>query len=122
LRAACLTFFCLETASQFLVASETVTMVMGDDHVLFDRERGRKLSVAAYNPGQKAWIENVDINADGTIDWRTTEASGRPTKHEVRLGDRWLEVIRRNGQSGIIVNGQFMSTDQARAILGIADQ
>jgi hypothetical protein len=102
----------------FFIASNSETMVMDEDHVLYDRERARKISVAAYNPAQRAWIEHVDIDADGTIDWRTTDAANRPPKHEVRLGDRWLEVSVRNGQSGTVLDGRFMSIGDARSYLG----
>src|SRR5689334_9848239 len=101
----------------FFIASRGETIVMDEDHVLYDRERNRKISFAAYNPAQRAWIEHVDLNADGTIDWRTTETANRAAKHEVRLGDRWLEVTRRDGQSGTVLDGRFMAINEARAYL-----
>jgi hypothetical protein len=96
--------------------SNGTTTVMDQGHVVYERNRGRNwISVSAYDPGERAWIENVDADANGTIDLRITEfTSGAAQKREVRMGDRWFEVIKRNGRSGTLVDGRFMSLDEAR--------
>jgi len=37
-----------------------------------------------------AWIENLDVRADGTLEYRTTEINGQRVKQEYRVGDQWL--------------------------------
>ncbi len=78
----------------------------------------RRLSYAAYDTAQAAWVENT-VGADGQIDLRTTEIPGSPAKTEFRVGERWLEYVKRGGRAGTIVDGQFMSLADAAAKLGV---
>jgi len=80
--------------------------------------RGHCLSYAAYNTSQAAWVENT-VGPDGRIDLRTTEIPGRPAKTEFRVGERWLEYLKRGGRVGTIVDGQFMSIADAAAKLRV---
>jgi hypothetical protein len=77
-----------------------------------------RLSYAAYDTSQAAWVENT-VGADGKIDLRTTEIPGSPAKTEFRVGERWLEYVKRGGRAGTIVDGQFMSIADAAAKLGV---
>jgi hypothetical protein len=38
-------------------------------------------------------------------------------KAEARVADRWLEVVNRDGQRGIVIDSEFMSVADARARL-----
>src|SRR5262245_3792767 len=77
------------------VTSNLITRVLDDDRVVYEWERGRLITYTAYDRTRDAWIENYDINADGSIDTRTIAATGRPRKYEVPgTGVRWLEASR----------------------------
>ena len=76
------------------------------------------LSYSAYDTSQAAWVENT-VGPDGKIDLRTTEVPGSPAKTEFRVGERWLEYVKRGGRVGTIVDGQFMSIADAAAKLGV---
>ena len=85
-----------------------------------NQESGRNyISYTAYDASQGAWIENIDVGPDGTMDMRMTEVAGRPSRVEFRIGERWLERVQRAGQNGTILDGQFMSVADARAKLGV---
>jgi hypothetical protein len=62
----------------------------------------------------QAWIDNLDFGAHGVVDVRTTEISGRQVKQELKVGDRWLEFLKRDGTTGVLLDGDFMSADDAR--------
>jgi hypothetical protein len=71
------------------------------------------ISYEGYDQVQGAFVENVDIGADGTLDYRTTKVAGRDVKQEYRVGERWLEVVRRDGLPGVIFGGRFMAVADA---------
>jgi hypothetical protein len=72
------------------------------------------ISYAVFDSQQRTWIENIDVDSDGRADLRTTEASDTSVKTEFRVGDRWLERVTSAGRTGTILDGQFMTVEQAR--------
>ena len=50
----------------------------------------------------------------GSSIFETTEISGRQVKQELKVGDRWLEFLKRDGTTGVVLDGQFMSVDDAQ--------
>jgi hypothetical protein len=108
----------------FIIDNGATTLFAADGkRVVFQSTNGRApgrnfISYSAYDSSQNAWIENVDSGPDGSVDFRTTEVSGRPVKTEFSVGDRWLELVKRDGEDGTILDGQFMSVAEARAKLG----
>lgn len=72
-------------------------------------------SYAAYDSSRRAWIEHVDVGRDGTFDIRQTEVEGQPIRREMNVADRWLETVERDGKTGVVFNGRFMSLQDARA-------
>jgi hypothetical protein len=101
----------------FLGVSENSTMLLDADghRVLYQWDRGKStISYAGYDTTRQAWIDNRDFGADGVIDFRTTEISGQQVKQELNVGDRWLEFLERDGTTGVFLDGQFMSVDDAR--------
>jgi hypothetical protein len=63
---------------------------------------------------RQAWIDNLDFGADGVVDFRTTELSGQQAKQELKVADRWLEFLKRDGTTGVLLDGKFISVDDAR--------
>ena len=63
-------------------------------------------------------MENVDFGADGVIDLRRTEIAAQPIKEELKVGNRWLEYVTRDGRSGVLLDGKFMSPAAAREVAG----
>ena len=100
-----------------ILASEKTTTLFDRHRIVYQWERSGLISYAAYDPVQLAWIENRDYGADGTVDARTSEIAGRLPKDEMRVGDRWLEIVERDGKRGTVLNGRFMSVAEARAEL-----
>ena len=101
------------------MASNQITQkVVDDDGAWYEWNRGREvITFAAYHSARKAWIENYDVNADGTIEMRTVDSGDHKKKQEVPGDDRWLEMVKRDGHNGTVVNDRFMSLDEARARL-----
>jgi hypothetical protein len=89
----------------------------------FESVRGQKsrphdyISYSTFVGAQSAFVENVDAGADGTLDLRFTEVAGEPKKTEFRIGERWLEQVKRSGRDGVLLDGQFVSVAEARARL-----
>jgi hypothetical protein len=73
------------------------------------------VSYSAYDPSRAEWIEHVDVGPDGHLDLRRTEVAGGPLKEEISVAERWLERVNRDGRSGVMLDGQFMSVEDARA-------
>jgi hypothetical protein len=98
------------------VSRNTTTLLDADGHrVLYQWDRDKSIiSYAGYDAARQAWIDNRDFGADGIVDFRTTEISGRQGKQELKVGDRWLEFVKRDGTTGVLLDGQFMSADDAR--------
>jgi hypothetical protein len=84
--------------------------------VEYHQSGSHSLTYGVYDADQAAWVENT-VGPDGKIYLRTTETPGRPAKTEVRVGERWVETVKRDGKIGMIVNGQFMSVAEALAKL-----
>jgi hypothetical protein len=101
----------------FLVSYRNTTTLYdaGGHRVLYQWDRGKSvIRYAGYDAATQAWIDNLDLGADGVVDFRTTEISGRQDKRELKVGDRWLELLKRDGHTGVFVDGRFMSVDDAR--------
>jgi hypothetical protein len=101
----------------FLGVSKNTTTLLDADgrRVLYQWDRGKSIiSYAGYDASRQAWIDNRDFGADGIVDFRTTEISGREVKQELKVGDRWLEFLKRDGTTGVLLEGKFMSADDAR--------
>jgi hypothetical protein len=98
------------------VSKNTTTLLDATGHrVLYQWDRGKStISYAGYDAARQAWIDNLDFGADGVVDFRTTEISGREVKQELMVGDRWLEFLKRDGTTGVVLDGKFMSVDDAR--------
>ena len=111
------------TGRPFLgVSSNTTTLVDADgQRVLYRRDSEKPtISYAGYDSTRQAWIDNLDLAADGVVDFRTTEISGRQVKQEMIVADRWLEFVKRDGTTGVLLDGHFMSADDARKRLAAA--
>ena len=101
----------------FLGVSRTTTTLIDADgrRVVYQWDRGKSIiSYAGYDAAHQAWTDNLDFGADGVVDFRTTEVSGRQVKREYNFGDRWLELIKRDEKTGVFLDGKFMSVDDAR--------
>jgi hypothetical protein len=101
----------------FMGVSQDTTMLLDADgrRILYQWDRAKStISYAGYDPVRQAWIDNLDFGADGVVDFRTTEISGRQVKQELKVGDRWLEFLKRDGTTGVLLDGDFMSADDAR--------
>jgi hypothetical protein len=98
------------------VSKNTTTLFDSEGHrVVYEWDRGKsRISYAGYDAARQASIDNVDFGADGSVDFRTTEISGRQVKQELQAGDRWLELLKRDGRTGVFLDGQFMSGADAR--------
>jgi hypothetical protein len=59
------------------------------------------------------------IGPDGNLELRRTDVPGQPLKTEIRVGERWLEHLERDGRWGTVLDGQFMSVADALAKLGV---
>lgn len=82
-----------------------------------DPERGDALSYTGFDSARNAFVTNMDIGPDGSLDMRWIEVAGQPTRAEARIAERWLEIVNQDGQMGTVVDGQFMSIAEARARL-----
>jgi hypothetical protein len=78
----------------------------------------QSLSYSAYDTGAAASVEST-VGPDGKVDLRTTKAPGRPAITEFRLGERWPEYVKRGGQVGTMIDGEFMSISAAASKLGV---
>lgn len=100
----------------YISVSGTRTGIVDDGRVLYEWDRSRKvITYAAYDTARKSWVENYDVNADGSIELRTIESGGEGKTREVPASDRWLPLVSRDGRSGTILNHQFVPIDEARA-------
>jgi len=97
------------------------TSIIDDGHPLYEWDRKEKMiTYSAYDDSRKSWVENYDLDADGSIEVRTIE-SGRDGKiKEVPVSKRWLPLISQNGRSGTVLNGRFVTIDEARTALASA--
>jgi hypothetical protein len=89
--------------------------------VEYHQSGSHSVTYAVYDASQAAWVENT-VEPDGKIYLRTTETAGGPAKTEVRIGERWVETVKRDGQTGMIVDGRFMSVAEALAKLKAGGQ
>ena len=100
----------------FFMASDEIVQVVDNDRVLYELNRRRHMiTFSAYDPARKAWIENYDVNADGTIEIRTIDSGNHHPKQEVPGDGPWLEVVKRTGDGEIAVDDHFSSLKQTRA-------
>jgi len=121
--------FLARNGQPLFFASPNLTTVLDSDgkRVLFEAGHNRPgalkdiISYTAFDPVQAAWVESNDFGADGTVDFRSTQIAGRPLKREFRVGERWLEVVARDGKDGTILDGEFMSGAEARLRLSAAE-
>jgi hypothetical protein len=110
--------FVSRTGLPVLALSKDLTTLVGADghRVLYewDRKQPGFISYNAFDRAHNAWVENVDFGADGVIDFRRTEVADQPLKEQVKVGDRWLDYVTREGRSGVVLDGKFMSPAAAR--------
>jgi hypothetical protein len=106
-----------------VLSRNTTTLLDTDGHrILYRWDRGKStISYAGYDAARQAWVENLDFGADGVVDVRITEISGRQVKQELNVGDRWLEFLKRDGKNGVFLDGKFMSVDDARKKLAATE-
>jgi hypothetical protein len=105
----------------FFGVSKNTTTLLDDDgrRVIYDWDRGRsRISYAAHNSLQHAWVENVDLDADGSVDLRFTKSEVGDARTEFRFADHWLELVTRDHKSGVVLDGRFMSVKDAEEQLG----
>jgi len=101
-----------------LVVQGSDTMLLYERRVVYAWDRAKAvISYAGYDSARQAWIDNIDAGADGTIDVRSTEIADRPKKWEFRIGDRWFDMSYQDGKNGLMVDGRFMTVDEARKAL-----
>src|SRR4051794_1146268 len=103
----------ISNGSITLVHPESNRILAG---VEYHQSGSHSLTYAVYDATQAAWVENT-VEPDGNIYLRTTETPGQPAKTEVRVGQRWVDTVKRDGQIGMIVDGRFMSVGEALAKL-----
>jgi hypothetical protein len=121
--------YILRKGRPFLLVNEKETDLFDDagEHFLFSltREtpkRPRGISYSTNDKSKNARIENFDIGADGTLDYRTTEIAGRTVKQEFRVGEQWLEKVDRDGRPGVVFNGRFMPVSEAIKLADSTEQ
>jgi len=95
-----------------LLSQESKRVLASDGHLNSGHD---VFTYAAYDSSRSAWIEYMDFGRDGTFDVRNTEVPGQPLKQEVTIAHRWVETVRRDGKLGVIVGGQFVFVEDARA-------
>jgi hypothetical protein len=101
----------------YLNVSKEETMLLDTEgqRPVYHWDRGKSvIAYAGFDATRKAWVDNLDFGADGVVDFRTTTIAGRQIKQELIVGDRWLEFVKRDGRTGVLLDGQFMSSDDAR--------
>jgi len=97
----------------YVAVSDTRTEIVDDGRVLYEWDRGRRLiTYAAFDAARKSWIENYDVNADGSIELRTIGSGSGEKVREVPASERWLPLVTRDGRSGTILNHQFVPLDE----------
>jgi hypothetical protein len=100
----------------YVALSDTRIEIVDEGHALYEWDRRRKvITYAAYDGARKGWVENYDVNADGSIELRTIESGGSGKMREIPASDRWLPLVSRDGRSGTILNHQFVPIDDVRA-------
>jgi hypothetical protein len=107
-------FMIADGASMRLLDETGARIVFQEQRNAGDRDR---VSYSVVVGPERAVVENVDNDADGTLDLRFTDTPGVPRRTEFRIGERWLELVTREGKQGAVVDGEFMSADEARARL-----
>lgn len=104
----------------FIALSRSQTEIVDDGRVLYNWDRTRKvITYSAYDSVRKGWVENYDVNADGSIEIRTIESGAGNQVREVPASDRWLPLVSQNGRSGTMLGQRFMSVEDARAQLSV---
>ncbi len=95
-----------------LVSRESRRVLASDHH---PKSGTPSFTYAAYDASRRAWIEYIDSGRDGTFDIRQTDVEGQPRRQEATVGDRWLDMVQRDGKTGVVFDGRFMSLQDARA-------
>jgi len=72
------------------------------------------VSFATQDPKTGAWIDSIDFESNGSVDYRTTESADGTSKRELSVDQRWLEVVKRDGRDGVVLDGEFMTAAAAR--------
>jgi hypothetical protein len=69
------------------------TSIIDEGHALYEWDRASKMiTYSAYDDSRKSWIENYDLNADGSIEVRTIDAGRDEKIKEVPASKRWLPL------------------------------
>jgi len=113
--------YILRKGRPFVIASAQETALFDDSgqRILFSVERANSntsVTYTGFDPARGALIENFDLDADGTFDYRLTEINGRRVKQEYRVGEQWLETVEQDGRTGVVFNGQFMRVADAKKL------
>jgi len=101
-------------------AHQTFVMDSSGKRFVFNSTKGREpgdntvISYSAFDPAQNAWIETVDGAGDGSVDFRLIERQGQDVRTEYSVDQRWLELVRHGSQSGVVLDGEFMTPSAAR--------
>lgn len=99
-------------------ASGDQTSIIDDGRPLYEWDRKEKMiTYSAYDDSRKSWVENYDLDADGSIEVRTIESGSDGKVKEVPASKRWLPLISQNGRSGTVLDDRFITIDEARARL-----
>lgn len=107
-------FMIADGASKHLFDETGARIVFQEQRNGRDRDR---VSYSVVVASERKVVENVDIDADGTLDLRFTETPGASRRTDFRIGERWFEIVTRDGKQGVVLDGEFMSADDARARL-----
>jgi hypothetical protein len=97
----------------FRTARETDLFDDYGGHILFslldaNSKSLRTITYSGFDEAKRAVIENFDVGADGTLDYRITEVDGHTVKEEYRVGEHWLEAVDQDGRTGVVLKGRFM--------------
>jgi hypothetical protein len=101
-------------------ARQTVVMDAAGKRFLFNSTKGSApsdstfISYTTFDPSGNAWIETVDGEADGSVDFRLVDRAGEDVRTEYSVDQRWLQLVQRDAFRGVVLDGEFMTPAAAR--------
>ena len=76
------------------------------------------MSYEGYDGGSRAAVTVYDFDLDGSADARSFYFRGIGShQHQHRLGDEWHDLVKQDGRYGYIIDGQFHTIPEAKALL-----